>query len=129
MGVRCPQLLLKYVQVFAVCFSVYAPAYFLFLYKVELAMPGSDGVSVFGQAGNGGFIILGLLCLDPKPGRFWLPMAMGAMVFLAAQVRAEWVGIYLTLGLVAGPTLDCGFDTYHPNGVIHGKSADALVIQ
>jgi len=96
-GVRTPQLLLKYVQIFAVCFCVYAPAYLLFLHNVELAMPGSDGVSVFGQAGNGGFIILGLLCLDRKPSRFWLPMAMGAMVFLAAQVRAEWVGMGLAL--------------------------------
>ncbi len=96
-GRSLSQLLLKYVQVFAVCFCVYAPAYFLFLHNVELAMPGSDGVSVFGQAGNGGFIILGLLCLDPRPGRFWLPMAMGAMVFLAAQVRAEWVGMGLAL--------------------------------
>ena len=31
--------------------------------------------------------------------------------------------------LVAGPTLAYGFDAYHPNGVIHGKSANALVIQ
>jgi hypothetical protein len=96
-GARRPQLLLRYVQVFAVCFCMYAPAYLLFLHKVELAMPGSDGVSVFGQAGNGGFIMLGLLCLDPKPGRFWFPMSMGAMVFLAAQVRAEWAGMGLAL--------------------------------
>jgi hypothetical protein len=96
-GTRRPELLLKYVQVFAVCFCMYAPAYLLFLHSVKLEMPGSDGISVFGQAGNGGFIILGLLCLDPKPIRFWLPMSIGAIVFLAEQVRAEWAGMALAL--------------------------------
>jgi hypothetical protein len=96
-GNRRPELLLKYIQVFAVCFCVYAPAYLLFLHNVKLEMPGSDGVSVFGQAGNGGFIVLGLLSLDPKPSRFWIPMLMGAMVLLAAQVRAEWAGMALAL--------------------------------
>jgi hypothetical protein len=92
-GKRRPELLLKYVQLYAIFFCVYAPAYLLFLNKITLIMPGSDGVSVFGQAGGGGFIILALLCLDPKPSRFWLPMAVGAVQFLAGQVRAEWVGI------------------------------------
>jgi hypothetical protein len=94
-GKRRPELLLKFVQVYAICFTVYAPAYLLFLNKIVLTMPGSDGVTVFGQAGGGGFIILALLCLDPKPSRFWLPMTVGAIQLLAGQVRAEWIGIGL----------------------------------
>lgn len=92
-GKRQPQLLLKYYQVFAICFTIYAPAYLLFLNKIYITMPGSDGVSIFGQAGGGGLIVLGLLALDPKPSRFWLPMAMGGIQLLAGQVRAEWLGI------------------------------------
>jgi hypothetical protein len=68
LGKRRPDLVLRFVQVFAVLFCIYAPAYFLFLDKVSMEMPGSS-VPVFGQAGGGGFIILSLLCLDPKPGR------------------------------------------------------------
>jgi hypothetical protein len=97
LGMQRPGLLLRFIQVFAICFCIYAPAYLLFLHNVTLEMPGSEGVTVFGQADGGGFIILGLLCLDPKPSRFWLPITNGAIVFLAAQVRAEWVGMSLAL--------------------------------
>jgi len=92
LGKRRPDLVLRFVQVFAVLFCIYAPAYFLFLDKVSMEMPGSS-VPVFGQAGGGGFIILSLLCLDPKPGRWWPAMALAAFGFLAAQVRGEWLGM------------------------------------
>ncbi len=72
-GTRRPELLLRYVQVFAVCFCVYAPAYLLFLHNVKLAMPGSDGVTVFGQAGNGGFIVLGCFASIPNPAASGFP--------------------------------------------------------
>jgi hypothetical protein len=96
-GRRHPELLLKYFQLYAICFCIYAPAYMLFLNKLNVAMPGADGVSVFGQPGGGGVIILALLCLDPKPSRFWFPMTVAAAMFLAGQVRAEWVGMGLAL--------------------------------
>jgi hypothetical protein len=93
LGKRRPDLLLRFVQIFAVLFCIYAPAYMLYLDKVYLLMPGSDGVSVFGQANGGGFIILSLLCLDPKPRRWWPVMIVAAACFLAAQVRSEWLGM------------------------------------
>ncbi len=34
LGKRRPELLLRYVQIFAVLFCIYAPAYLLFLHKV-----------------------------------------------------------------------------------------------
>ncbi len=92
LGKRQPRLLLRFVQVFAVLFCIYAPAYMLVLHNVNVLMPGSDSVSVFGQANGGGFIILSLLCLDPKPARWWPVMAVAAAALLAGQVRAEWLG-------------------------------------
>jgi hypothetical protein len=92
LGKRRPDLLLRFVQVFAVLFCIYSPAYLVFLNKVYVAMPGSE-VPIFGQAGGGGFIILSLLCLDPKPARWWPAMAIAAFGFLAAQVRGEWLGM------------------------------------
>jgi hypothetical protein len=92
LGKRYPGLLLKFVQVFAICFCIYAPLYFLFLDNVFILMPGSDGVSVFGQANGGGFILLSLLCLDPKPSRWWPAMVVAASCLLAIQVRSEWLG-------------------------------------
>jgi hypothetical protein len=93
LGKRRPELLLRFVQVFAVLFCIYAPAYLLYLNTIWVFMPGSDGVNVFGQANGGGFIILSLLCFDPKPGRWWPVMTVAAACFLAAQVRAEWLGM------------------------------------
>jgi hypothetical protein len=103
LGCRQPKLLLRFVQVFSICFCVYAPAYMLFLNRLTVTMPGSDGVRVFGQPTGGGVIILALLCLDPKPGRFWAPMTIAAAMLLAGQVRAEWVG--MGLGLLIWGTL------------------------
>src|ERR1700761_477978 len=65
-GARRPELLLRYVQVFAVCLAIYAPLYTIVLHNVFIVMPGSEGVPIFGQTGGGGLVILGLICLDPK---------------------------------------------------------------
>jgi hypothetical protein len=97
LGRRQPELLLRFIQVFSLCFCVYAPAYMFYLNKLTVTMPGSDGVRIFGQPSGGGVIILALLCLDPKPGRFWAPMTIAAAMLLAGQVRAEWVGMVLAL--------------------------------
>ena len=97
LGSRRPELLLRFVQVFAICFCIYAPVYMLFLKKSAFTMPGSDQVPVFGQPAGGGVIIVALLCLDPKPSRFWAPMAIAAAMLLAGQVRAEWAGMALAL--------------------------------
>jgi hypothetical protein len=91
-GKRRPELLLRYMQVFAVLFSFYAPAYLVFLNKVFWTMPGADNAPIFGQANGGGLIILALLSLDPKPGRWWPAMLIAGACLLAAQVRAEWFG-------------------------------------
>src|ERR1700679_1215792 len=92
LGKRRPDLLLRFIQVFAVLFCIYAPAYLLFLNKLYWSMPGSN-VPIFGQAGGGGLIVLSLICLDPKPARWWPAMAVAAFGFLAAQVRGEWLGM------------------------------------
>ena len=96
-GARRPDVLLKYFRLYAIIFCIYAPAYVLVLNKVRIAMPGSDGVPMFGQAGGGGLIILGILSLDPKPSRYWLPLTVAAAMLLAGQVRAEWVGMGLAM--------------------------------
>ena len=33
---------------------------------------------------------------DPKLGRYWLPMTVGAIIFLAGQVRSDWFGAALS---------------------------------
>jgi hypothetical protein len=95
-GARRPDLMHRLIQIYAWGLCIYGPLYYLFLHTVTITMPGSDNVLLFGQAGGGAFIILGLLCLDPKPGRYWLPMTVGAVIFLAGQVRSDWFGAALS---------------------------------
>ena len=97
LGARRPELLLRYIQTYALLLSIYAPLYLLVLNKIYIVMPGSDGIPVFGQAGGGGLVILSLLCLNPKPARWWPAMAIAAATFLATQVRAEWLGSGLAI--------------------------------
>jgi hypothetical protein len=91
-GARTPDLMHKILQVFAWGLCIYGPFYYFFLHNITITMPGSDSVTIFGQATGGAFVILGLLCLDPKPSRYWLPMISAAVCFLVAQMRADWFG-------------------------------------
>lgn len=77
--------------------AIYGPLYILFLHNIQITLPGSDGVPLFSQAGGGSFTILALLCLEPKPARFWFPLSVSAFMLLATQVRAEWLGFTLAL--------------------------------
>jgi hypothetical protein len=95
-GARRPDLMRRLIQLYAWGLCIYGPLYFLVLHKVTLTMPGSDNVEVFGQAGGGAFVILGLLCYESKLARYWLPITVGAMIFLAGQVRSDWFGAALS---------------------------------
>jgi hypothetical protein len=96
-GSRNPDLLLKLVRILAWGSAIYGPLYLLVLSKIQITLPGSDGVPLFSQAGGGSFTILSLLCLERKPARYWFPIGVGAFMLLATQVRAEWLGFTLAL--------------------------------
>lgn len=91
-----PTLFQKIIRYWAWTLAIYGPAYLLFLHSVKLTMPGAD-TPVFSQPGGGGLIILVLLALERKPSRFWLPMVVSAIMMLAIQVRAEWLGMLVAL--------------------------------
>ncbi len=95
-GARRPDLMRRLIQIYAWGLCIYGPLYFLFLHKITVTMPGSDSVSVFGQPGGGAFVILGLLCFESRLGRYWLPITVSAMIFLAGQVRSDWFGAALS---------------------------------
>lgn len=98
-GSEHPTLLQKVMRGWAWILAIYGPAYLLFLHSVNLTIPGTDGVPVFSQPGGGGFIILSLLALEGKPSRFWPAMVVGAIMMLAIQVRAEWLGTLVAFAI------------------------------
>lgn len=93
-GSQYPTLIKKVFRWLAWILAVYGPAYFLFLDKIRVDMPGST-TPVFSQAGGGGMIILSLLAFETRPKRFWPLMVIAGMVMLAVQVRAEWFSMAL----------------------------------
>lgn len=145
-GARTPDLMRRLIQIYAWGLCIYGPLYFLVLNKVTLTMPGSDNVEVFGQAGGGAFIILGLLCYESKLARYWLPITVGAMIFLAGQVRSDWFGAALSfiiwgvlekkmkpvlmffLGLVALLLLGAVFDVNLPSPASRGGAISSREI-
>lgn len=92
-GAEHPTLFQKVARGWAWTLAIYGPAYLLFLHNVKLTMPGTSDVPIFSQPGGGGLILLSLLALERKPSRFWLPMTFAALIMLAVQVRAEWLGM------------------------------------
>ncbi len=90
-------MLQKIVPGWAWILVIYGPAYILFLNKVTLTMPGAGDLALFSQPGGGGMLILSLLALERGPFRYWLAMLLAAIMMLAVQVRAEWLGVSLGL--------------------------------
>ncbi len=94
---RHPELLRRLVRIMAWISAIYGPLYLLVLNKIQITLPGSDGVPLFSQAGGGSFTILSLLCFERNLSPYWFPIGVGAFMLLAMQVRAEWLGFTLAL--------------------------------
>ena len=95
-GQHYPNLLQKWVRWFSWYLTFYGPLYIAFLDKITWTMPGTDAV-IFQQAGGGSLVLLGILCFERRPAKYWLPLTVGAFMLLATQVRAEWVGFLLSM--------------------------------
>ncbi len=91
-GAEHPTMLQKTIRWWGFLLAVYGPLYTVVLNKIRLAYPGAPEVPLFPQPGGGGIIMLGLLALERRPGRFWPLMVFAATLLLATQVRAEWLG-------------------------------------
>lgn len=103
-GAENPDLYRRVVRCWAWYLAIYGPVYLLFLQNNHLTMPGASDVPIFGQPGGGGLIILLLLALEPRPGRFWFPILVAAVMLLAIQVRAEWLSV--AIGFTIWAVLD-----------------------
>ncbi len=95
-GLHCPDLLRRYIRYIAWWATFYGPLYLAFLGKLKWNLPGTDA-AIFPQPGGGSDYLVGLLCFEPNPGKFWLPIAVSGFMLLAMQIRAEWVGFLCML--------------------------------
>ncbi len=97
-GAREPNLLARTIRLVAWCNGIYGLLYLAFLNKIPLGVPGTTDVQLFGQPAGSAIAVLGLLCVERRISRVWLPLLLNLVVMLGIQVRAEYLGF--TLGLV-----------------------------
>ena len=99
LGAENPTMFQKVVRWWAWLLAIYGPAYLLYLHTIKLYFPGTRDVPLFPQPGGGGLILLSLIALERRPGRYWLPMLLCAAMMLATQVRAEWLSTIVAFAL------------------------------
>jgi hypothetical protein len=94
LGRRNPELLKTVTVRLAWWNAFYGVAFIVFLSRVPLFIPGSQGAEAFafGQPWGAALSILGLLCFEPNLERVAIPLALNAFILLGMQVRAEWIG-------------------------------------
>jgi len=97
-GRRDPKLLSRTIWAVAWANGVYGLLYLAFLSHIPLGVPGTVDVPLFGQPAGSAIAILGVLCVEPRLSRSWLPILLNLLVMLGVQVRAEFLGF--SLGLI-----------------------------
>jgi hypothetical protein len=97
-GLHWPDMLRKYIRYIAWYSTFYGPLYLAYLGKLKLNLPGTD-VPIFSQPGGGSDYLVGLLCFEPNPGKFWLPILVSGFMLLAMQIRGEWIGFLCMLAV------------------------------
>jgi len=104
LGVLFPESLPRLIRWLAVANGVYGIIYIAVLNSVNLTIPGSPDVPVFGPPNGSAVAILGLLCLskDQRLGKWTiLVLMLDFVVMLGMQVRAEWFAFGLGLAALA----------------------------
>ncbi|HEY3823307.1 MAG TPA: hypothetical protein VGL82_02060 [Bryobacteraceae bacterium] len=94
LGWRNPYLLKTIVTRLAWLNGIYGIAFIVFLSRVPVLLPGSQGdaAGIFGQPWGAALSLLGLLCFETHLERVAVPLLLNTFVLLGMQVRAEWIG-------------------------------------
>ena len=97
-GSRHPGFVRGYIRYMAWYMVFYAPLYFLVFDKLNLSMSDPDsGLAILGSPGTGSIPLLGLLTFEPVLLKFWAPILVLTCLTIAAQERADWLGLGLAL--------------------------------
>jgi hypothetical protein len=98
-GIRHADLLASLVRKLAWLTALYGVPYILVLNRLDLTLPLTPDVAVFGQPGSAGITMLGLLALGLAKDK-WPLLIAATFVFFGVQMRAEWLGGIGALGLL-----------------------------
>jgi hypothetical protein len=96
-GYRHTTMVRSYIRFIAWYTAFYAPLYFLVLQKFVSAGSDPDSYTFFGQPGSGSTTLLGLMAYEPHMSPFWFPILVLTCLTIAAQERADWLGLGLAL--------------------------------
>jgi O-Antigen ligase len=96
-GMRQPALLLRSMRLLAIWNGIYGTTYVLLLYGIQVLIPGSPEVPVFGAPGGSALALLGLIAFERDLVKVWPWLLLNAFVMFGLQVRAEWLGFLVGL--------------------------------
>jgi len=95
-GRRRPDMLLRFIPIFAWVHGIYGVLYATLLDNVWLPIPSTD-VGVIGQPNGTVVVILGLLCLNRLRPQDWCALVLNFMVLISLQIRADWAAILIAI--------------------------------
>jgi hypothetical protein len=88
-GMERPLAVKDYILFMAYYHAIGTPLYYLFLRHLPLPS-GADGLFA---PGTGSMILLGIFCYEKNLGRLWFPILVCSFDTIAAEMRADWVGL------------------------------------
>jgi O-Antigen ligase len=98
-GYRHINMVRSYIRFMAWYVAFYAPLYFLVLHKYQGTGDADSGYSIIGPPGSGSTTLLGLIAYEPHLLGFWFPIFVLTCLTIAAQERADWLGLGLALAV------------------------------
>lgn len=97
-GRVAPSFLERFVPILAWAGGLYGLAYVLGLSQVSYSFPGTDDIPLFGQPAAPVVAIVAILCLYRRLSTWMMAaLALNGLVVLALQVRAQWLGLLVSL--------------------------------
>lgn len=97
-GMQRPWSVRNYIRFLAYFHAIEGPIYYLFLRHVGFKIGATD---VSFAPSTGSLALLGLICFEDKLARFWFPILICSFDTIAAEMRADWVGLGMAIAIWA----------------------------
>jgi hypothetical protein len=94
LGIRQPGLLRRWIRMAAWFGAAYPFLYYIVLNKAQVALGIPE---LFYSPGSGSETLIGLFAFEPNLARYWFPILVASCMTIAAQIRADWLGLGIAL--------------------------------
>lgn len=96
-GEHQPGAVRNYVRFMAWFHAISTPLYYVVLRNVPF-FGGDEGIF---QPGSGALVLIGLFCFERNLGKYWFPILVCSFDTIAAEIRADWLGLGIAVAIWA----------------------------